>query len=240
MDGLRIKTCGFRQALGGPAGGSRQKRRHALGPQDGQDTADDGGLTNAGTARNDQDLRRQGPADAIALTRREPHAEARFNPVDGLFRIDRWPWRSSRWYVPDGQCDRVFGMAQMRQEHTRLIIDSVGDYGAGGELEYQGIGQQPTLDLEKLLGERQKLGLRQTAIAVLDRLQQGVGDAGTCPYYRGLRDAKLLGDLVGGYEADAANVAGKAIGVLLDQWDRVGAVGLEDTDRPRCADAVTL
>src|SRR5262249_59937510 len=38
----------------------------------------------------------------------------------------------------------------------------------------------------------------------------------------------------------AANVAGKAIGVLPDQRDRVGPVGLEDSYRPRCADAVAL
>ena len=131
-------------------------------------------------------------------------------------------------------------MAQMRQEHTRLIIDRVGNHAPAGELQCQGLGEQPALDLEQLLGERQKLGLGQTAIAVLDRLQEGVGDAGTGPHYRRLWDAEFLRDLVGRDEADAADVAGKAIGVLLDQRDRIGPIGLEDAHRPRCADAVAL
>jgi len=123
-------------------------------------------------------------------------------------------------------------MAQMRHENTRLIIDRVGNHAPAGELQCQRLGEQPTLYLEQLLGERQKLRLGQTTIAVLDRLEEGVGDAGTGPHYRRLRDAELLGDLVGRDEADAADVAGKAVGVLVDQRDRIGPIGLKDAHRP--------
>ena len=44
--------------------------------------------------------------------------------------------------------------------------------------------------------------------------------------------------LVGGAEADAADVARQAVGVLGDDLHGVGAVGLEDPHRPRGADAV--
>ena len=83
----------------------------------------------------------------------EPHPEPRFDPVDGFHCIDGCPWGSSRLQVPDGHCDRALGMAQMRQEHTRLIIDRVGNHAPAGELVCQGLGEQPALDLEQLLGE---------------------------------------------------------------------------------------
>ncbi len=76
----------------------------------------------------------------------------------------------------------------------------------------------PRSTLEQLLGgEFSSSASGKPAISVLDRLQEGVGDAGTGPHYRRLRDAEFLRDLVGRHEADAADVTGKAIGVLLDQ-----------------------
>ena len=46
--------------------------------------------------------------------------------------------------------------------------------------------------------------------------------------------------LIGGAEADTANIAGEPIGILLDQRNGVGAIGLVDADRPRRADAMAL
>ena len=70
------------------------------------------------------------------------------------------------------------------------------------------------------------------------RLRQREGDAGAHPDGgRGL-DAELLRHQVGGAEADAADVAGEAVGVLGDDLHGVGAVGLVDAHRSGGAHAV--
>src|SRR4030081_4070079 len=71
----------------------------------------------------------------------------------------------------------------------------------------------------------------------VQRLGERVGDAGTYPDQRSLLDAELRRDLVGGAEADAADIAGQAIGILRDELDCLGAVGLVDAHRARGADA---
>jgi hypothetical protein len=69
-------------------------------------------------------------------------------------------------------------------------------------------------------------------MAVIHRFGQREGDAGTYADQGCLLDAELGRDLVGGEEADAADVACKAVGVLGDQLDGFGAVGLLDANRP--------
>ena len=95
-------------------------------------------------------------------------------------------------------------------------------------------------DLEQLLGQRRQLLGRQAAMALVHGLGQRVGDPGAHPDHRGLLDAELHGDRVGGLEADAADVARQPIRVLGHDLDGVGAVGLEDAHRPRRADAVAV
>ena len=80
----------------------------------------------------------------------------------------------------------------------------------------------------------------QAAVALVQRLGQGVGDPGPGADHRRLLDAEPRRDLVGALEADAADVAGEPVGVLGDHLDGVGAVGLEDPHRPRGADAVAV
>ena len=89
------------------------------------------------------------------------------------------------------------------------------------------------------MSENELLG-RKTAMPVVHRLGERVGDPGTHADQRGLLDAELGRDLVGGAEADAADVAGQPVGVLRDQLNRVGAVGLVDAHRARGADAVAV
>jgi hypothetical protein len=71
-------------------------------------------------------------------------------------------------------------------------------------------------------------------------LGERVGDAGAHADQRGLLDAELGRDQIGGAEADAADVARQAIGVLRDQLDGVGTVGLVDAHRLRGANAVAV
>ena len=72
------------------------------------------------------------------------------------------------------------------------------------------------------------------------RLGERVGDPNTDADQRGLLDAELGCDLIGGSEADAADVAGQPVRVLRDQLNRIGAVGLVDADRARGADAIAV
>ena len=72
------------------------------------------------------------------------------------------------------------------------------------------------------------------------RFGERVGDAGTHSDQRRLLDAELGGDLIGGAETDAADVAGQPIRVLRDELNGVGTVGLVDAHRARGANAVAV
>src|SRR6266404_1641807 len=71
-------------------------------------------------------------------------------------------------------------------------------------------------------------------------LGERVGDTGAHADQCGLLDAELSRDLVGGAEADAADVASQAIGVLRDELDRLGAIGFVDAHRARGANTVAV
>src|SRR3984893_13067346 len=69
-------------------------------------------------------------------------------------------------------------------------------------------------------------------------LGESVGNAGAHTDQRGLLDAELSRDLIGGAEADAADVASQALGVLRNELDGLGAVGFVDAHRARASNAV--
>jgi hypothetical protein len=94
--------------------------------------------------------------------------------------------------------------------------------------------------VEELFSQRRKFGHRQTAMAVVHRFGQCVGDSGPHPDHGCLVDAELHGDGVGCLEADATDVSGQAVRVLRHDLHRVGAVGLLDTHRSRRPDAVAV
>ena len=75
-------------------------------------------------------------------------------------------------------------------------------------------------------------------MSLLHRLGQRVADPGADPHHGGLLDPELRRDLVGGAEADAADVARQPVGVVADHLHRVAAVGLVDAHRPRGADPI--
>ncbi len=77
-------------------------------------------------------------------------------------------------------------------------------------------------------------------MAVVAGLLQGIGDAGAQPLRRVAGKAERDRDLVGGEEADAADVAGEAVGVLADEADGVGAERPIDPRRLAEAKAVLL
>ena len=77
-------------------------------------------------------------------------------------------------------------------------------------------------------------------MAVVHGLDQRKADAGARPDHGGLLDPQPGRDGVGRLEADPAHIAGETIGVLREDLDGFGAVGLEDPDRPRRADTVRV
>jgi hypothetical protein len=103
-------------------------------------------------------------------------------------------------------CNGILGMPQMRQEHARTAINRLDNHAPLGRLERQSLSKCVASNLEKALGKRQQIVLRQPAVTALDGLQQGVRDADSCPQHGGLRDAELLGEFIGGLEADTTNV----------------------------------
>ena len=94
--------------------------------------------------------------------------------------------------------------------------------------------------LEQALGERYQLPGRQPAVPLVHRLGEGERDAGPETDHRGLLDAEPHRDRVGRLEADAANVAGQAIGVLRHHLHGVRAVGLVDPHGAGRSDAVRV
>ncbi len=55
-----------------------------------------------------------------------------------------------------------------------------------------------------------------------------------------MRDADFLGNLIGGLEADAVDIAGEAIGIFANGFDGVLAVGFVDANGAAGADAVRV
>ncbi len=85
-----------------------------------------------------------------------------------------------------------------------------------------------------------QLGLRHVDVPLVGLLAQGVGHAGRHPLRRIRGNAQVAGDLVGGDEADAVDVARQPVGVVVDHAGRAVAVVLVDAHGQRRADAVAL
>ena len=121
-----------------------------------------------------------------------------------------------------------------------MALEVIGDYGAAFELEAERRFDELSRDFEQRLSERDELFGREPAMPFVHRLGQRVGDAGTHADQRRLLDAELARDLIRCTEADAADVAGQAIGVLRDELDGIAAVGFVDAHGARGADAVAV
>jgi transposase len=136
--------------------------------------------------------------------------------------------------------DALLGTVQPGQEHAGAALNRVGHHRTLGEFQRQGCVDHFGRDLEQRGGERPQLLGGQAAMALVHGLGQRVGDLGAGADHRRLLDPEPHRDLIGGLEADAADVAGEAVGVVRDHLDRVGAVGLEDPHCPRGAHTMAV
>jgi hypothetical protein len=103
--------------------------------------------------------------------------------------------------------DGAFGAMQTGKENTVRITEAVSNHRAIGQLEIEGRSDQVLRHVEEFFGQRRKFGHRQTAMAVVHRFGQRIGDSGAHPDHGRLVDAKFHGNGVGRLEADAADVA---------------------------------
>ena len=88
------------------------------------------------------------------------------------------------------------------------------------------------------LGDQRLVGVID--VPLVGQLVEDVEDPRLRPELRILGEAQLLGDLVGGDEADPEDVRRQAVGVLPDDVDRLVPVLLEDPGGIARADAVGL
>ena len=129
---------------------------------------------------------------------------------------------------------------QPGQEHAPFAIQRVDDHLAGVQLQHQSGLDQLGRHLEQLACQHGQLCDRQAAVPFAGRLGQCKRDAGAHAHAGGGLDAELACDQVCGAEADAAYIAGQAVGVVGDDLHGLGAVGLVDAHRPAGAHAVGM
>ena len=162
------------------------------------------------------------------------------DPRQGLVRIDPGPWQSAICQPRQPLGDGALRPVKTGQKYTRCFAHPVGNHGALLQLELKRSPDQLLRDLKELLGQRDQFFCWQAAVALVHGLGQRIGNAGANPDRRGLLDAKLHRNGVGGLEPDAADIASQPIRVLGHDLDGVGTVGLEDPHRPRRADPVAV
>ena len=197
-------------------------------------------LPTPGPAGDHQRLGGQRLTDRRLLTVGKLQSAALFNPRYGLRFVDPWPGQPAARDADQSIGDRLLGPVEARQEHAGGIADLVGDHGAVGSFELEGRQDQVLRRFEQFFGERDQLIRRQSAMTLVHRLCQRVRYAGAQSDHGGLFDAELHRDRVGGLEADAPDIPGKAIGVLGHDLHGVDAVGLEDADGPGGSDPVAM
>ncbi len=98
-----------------------------------------------------------------------------------------------------------------------MALDFIRDDGTRVDFELQRGLDQLRRHFEQLFGEWDQLIRGQSAMPVIHRLGQRMGDAGAHPDRCGLVDAEPHRDPVGADKADAADVAGEAVRVFRDQ-----------------------
>ena len=197
------------------------------------------GFADAGTAGHHHDLGAECRADGLALCRGQFQPRLAFDPGDGLIHLrDRagmGPAQQPRERGGQG----AFGLVQVGQ------VDQIAPLGiaflhqrAGGDFVGQGAIHNRLVDVEDARGFGDEPVCGVGAVPVAREFVQGVLDAGARPQRRILGHAHLGGDLVGGLEADAPDVACEEVRVAPDALDGLLAVGLVDPEGAAGGDAV--
>ena len=134
----------------------------------------------------------------------------------------------------------AFGPVEPCEENATTPIEIIGENYAFLQFEAERRLDKLRRDLEQLPREQHEPIDRQAAVPLVHRVGKRIGNTGAHAYQCRLLDAEPCRNLVGGDKADAANVAGEAIGVLRDQPDGIGAVGPVDPHGARSANAMAV
>jgi hypothetical protein len=240
MDGLGVGVGGFGEAFGGATGGGAEKNADLFRVEDEEQGADEGGFPDAGAAGDDEEALGEGEAEGILLGRREVLTGYGFGPGDGLVEVDGrvgiWPLLEA----VDEMGDARFGALEGGEEEERLVFDGFEDEVPLEEGAFERLGDNGIGDGEQLGGGIAELFGGQGAVSGLGGFEEDMIEAGGGAEERIERDTEFLGDLIGGFETDAGDIAGEDIGVGAELIDGMLAVGFEDADGAAGADAVGM
>ena len=191
-------------------------------------------------ARDDEGLFGQSKPDRVALAFGKGEAAPPLDPCEGLERIDWRPGKRSTRDTNQPLGNDLLSAIEAREKHAVHVADPVGDHGAFRSLEIEGGPDQVRWRVEQAHGERDQLLRREPAVPLVHRLGEGERDAGPETDHRALLEPEPHCDCVGGLEADAANVPGKAIGILRHHLHGVGTVGLVYPHGARRSDPIRV
>ena len=206
----------------------------------GEDRLDQRGLAGARAAGDDRELGRERHAQRRPLALGEPQRQRPLDRLDPRVGIVDPPGRLAARKTAKTGRDRPLGLMDPGQEQAGRALDRVEDQGTGGDLAVQGDLERCRLDPEQQGRPLDQLGPRQARVALAQRLLEQIAEPGTQAERRILGNAEALRELVGGREADAADLLGEPVGVAADQLDRARAVGLEDPRRAQGAEPVRV
>jgi hypothetical protein len=134
MDSPGVQPRALGQALGGSSSWCRQQRCDALGAQDGEDGADDGGLAHAWTASDDQHLGSQRLGHRPPLARRQRYAKVLLHPGDGPVGVHVGPGLPTDQQPSHCIHDGVLGMAKVGKKDAGSPVDGLDQHAAFGRL----------------------------------------------------------------------------------------------------------
>ncbi len=233
VDGGGKSAGGLGEALGGPAGGGGEVDPHVLGLQDRDERPQDRGLAGAGSAGEDAELVREGPADGGGLQFVKGEAGPLLRPDQRSVDVDRRQARCDPLDARDGGGDPLLGAV------VGGGLDQCVVRRAGAGVTHEGLllheGLEPGADA--VGGRLQQLGAvvaqgpgRVGGVALLLQRLERVEDAGVDPGRGIVGKAQVDGDAVRRLEADALDLAGHPVG--LGQQHRLGlaAIAVHELD----------
>ena len=239
VDGLGRLAGRFRHAFGRPAGRRSQHAFHLLRLEDFQDAADEGGLADARPARDDEHLLLARLPDRFLLQGSQLDPQLPFDPGDGLLHVDdRHGMRSGRGDPVDGLGKADFGPMQGSQVKPGFAFDGFPDDRLFGHRRFHRRFDDQLVDLDQLRGMFDDAGLRVADMALAGQVLKRVLDGGPGPIGTIAVDPHLGRQFIGGLEADAPDVVGQPVRVLLDLGDGFLAVGAVDSHGPTETDAM--
>lgn len=256
VHGGGVRSGQLGESLGGTA---RRRREHHLRPPGARqlhDRADRERLAAAGAPGEHRDLLGERQPDGLLLPGCQLHARTPLqpgqclvpghvvetgHPVLGGAQEAQQLGREGEFGAVEG--DQIDGRDRVRAAvgtGDLLAYDARLPYATGlvlvlGRLRQfrQAFDDQARVHLEQLHRVGDQLLLGEEAVALVGGLRQGVLEARLDALGAVVRDADGLGDLVRGEEADAPDVGGQAVGLVLDDRDRRVAVLLVDAHRDR-------